>query len=239
VKLVRAIVVVPTFNEREMLPLFVDEFLGSGFELVIVDDNSPDGTGELADRLADEHEQIHVLHRAGKEGLGAAYRAAFAWCLERDYELVGQMDADLSHPVEALARMRAEIDEGADLVLGSRYVAGGGTGDWSPFRRLVSRAGGIPARLVLRLPVADLSGGFKLWRAEALRRIEVETTTSQGYVFQVETTRRAFRAGLRVAQIPFVFRERVAGESKMNVGISLEGIAVVLRLARDRWRPTG
>jgi dolichol-phosphate mannosyltransferase len=232
------IVVVPTYQEREPLPRFLTEFERTGFEALVVDDNSPDGTGEWAEGFAREHPWLHVLRRQGKEGLASAYRAGFAWCLERDYHVVGQMDCDLSHPPGALERMSAELERGADVVIGSRFSRGGRTVGWPWWRKVQSYAATIPARLLLRLPVADLTGGFKLWRADALRRIEVGSTISEGYVFQIETTYRAFRAGLRVVEVPIVFAERAAGESKMSAAIKREGIAVVLRLARERWRPS-
>jgi dolichol-phosphate mannosyltransferase len=233
----RRIVVVPTYQEREALPRFLSEFERTGFEALVVDDNSPDGTGEWAESFSREHPWLHVLRRAGKEGLGSAYRAGFAWCSRRGYEVIGQMDCDLSHPPNALARMSDELER-ADLVVGSRFCRGGRTVGWPWWRRVQSHAATVPARLLLRLPVADLTGGFKLWRAGALRRIEVESTISQGYVFQIETTYRAFRAGLRVAEVPITFAERAAGESKMSGAIKLEGVQVVLRLARERWRPS-
>jgi dolichol-phosphate mannosyltransferase len=234
----RPIVVVPTYQEREALPRFLAEFERTDFEALVVDDNSPDGTGEWADEFARGHPWLHVLRRQGKEGLGSAYRAGFAWCLDRDYEVVGQMDCDLSHRPEALAAMRAELERGADLVIGSRFSRGGRTIGWPWWRKAQSYAATVPARLLLRLPVADLTGGFKLWRAEGLRRIDVGSTISKGYVFQIETTYRAFRAGLRVIEVPIAFAERASGESKMSGAIKREGVAVVLRLARERWRPS-
>ncbi|HYX85131.1 MAG TPA: polyprenol monophosphomannose synthase [Gaiellales bacterium] len=231
------IVVVPTYNEVEMLPIFLDAFAMVGYECLVVDDSSPDGTGELADRLARERPWLHVLHRDAKEGLGAAYRSGFAWALERGHRRIGQMDCDLSHPPSALPRMTAEVDRGAGLVLGSRYVRGGGTRGWSFGRRVISRTGCATAKTLLHLPYPDLSGGFKLWTAEALHRIEVETTVSNGYVFQVETTRRAHIAGVRIAQVPFVFVERLVGESKMSPAIAREGARILLQLRRDDWRP--
>jgi dolichol-phosphate mannosyltransferase len=233
----RPIVVVPTYQEREALPRFLAEFERTDFEALVVDDNSPDGTGEWAEEFAREHQWLHVLRRQGKEGLGSAYRAGFAWCLDRDYEVVGQMDCDLSHRPEALAAMRAELERGADVVIGSRFSRGGRTIGWPWWRKAQSYAATVPARLLLRLPVADLTGGFKLWRAEGLRRIDVGSTISKGYVFQIETTYRAFRAGLRVVEVPIAFAERASGESKMSGAIKREGVAVVLRLARERWRP--
>jgi dolichol-phosphate mannosyltransferase len=232
------IVVVPTYNEREMLPLFLEEFAATGAECLIVDDSSPDGTGQLADELAAGRPWLHVLHRRQKDGLGAAYRAGFAWALERGYDQIGQMDCDLSHPPATLHAMRAAVERGAGLVLGSRYVAGGGTRGWSLGRRIISRAGCITAMRVLDLPYPDLTGGFKLWTADALRLIDVATTVSNGYIFQVESTRRAHVAGVRIEQVPFVFTERLHGASKMSPGIAGEGALILWRLRRDGWRPS-
>jgi dolichol-phosphate mannosyltransferase len=234
----RAIVVVPTYQEREALPRFLAEFERTDFEALVVDDNSPDGTGEWAEQFAREHPWLHVLRRQGKEGLASAYRAGFAWCLDREYDIVGQMDCDLSHHPDALPRMRGELERGVDLVIGSRFCPGGRTIGWPWWRKAQSYAATFPARLLLRLPVADLTGGFKLWRAHALRRIDVGSTISKGYVFQIETTYRASHARLRVVEVPIAFVERVAGESKMSGAIKREGVAVVLRLARERWRPS-
>jgi dolichol-phosphate mannosyltransferase len=234
--------VVPTYDEREALPLFVGRFEAAAreFELLVVDDGSPDGTGEVADELAGGRPWMHVLHRAGKEGLGVAYRAGFGWCLERGYEVIGQMDCDLSHPPEALAGMRAVLeDRGAGLVLGSRYAPGGGTDGWSAGRLALSRVGCRASRLALGLPFSDLSGGFKLWRADRLGAIDFEAMLSTGYAFQVETTQLAFLGGTRIEEVPFVFSERVAGASKMSVGITLEGIRVTLALRRHRRRLGG
>jgi len=231
------IVVVPTYDEAEMIGIFLAEFESTGLDCLIVDDASPDGTGEIADRLAEDRPWLHVLHRSGKDGLGAAYRAGFAWALQQGYELIGQMDCDLSHPPQELAAMIARAEDGAGLVLGSRYVAGGGTEGWPLTRRVVSRTGCASAQAILGLPYPDLSGGFKLWRAETLRLIEIDRTLSNGYVFQVETTLRAHRTGVRVDQHPFVFRERLVGESKMNAAIAVEGARVLARLRFDRWRP--
>jgi dolichol-phosphate mannosyltransferase len=233
----RRIVVVPTYQERDALPPFLERFEQTGFEALVVDDGSPDGTAAWAEEHAREHPWLHVLRRSAKEGLGSAYRAGFAWARERDYAAVGQIDADLSHPPEALAWMWRELEAGADLVVGSRFVRGGETVGWPRRRKVQSYAALLPARLLLRLPVVDVTGGFKLWRADALRRIEVETTVSQGYVFQIETTHRAARAGLRIAEVPITFREREVGTSKLTRAVQREGVAVVLRLARDPWRP--
>jgi dolichol-phosphate mannosyltransferase len=231
------IVVVPTYQEAEALPLFVERFAETGLELLIVDDASPDGTGDLADALAAQRPWMHVLHRAGKEGLGVAYRAGFGWCLERGYRAIGQMDCDLSHPPEKLAEMLAVLDgDAADLVIANRYLPGGGTANWSRTRRALSRVGCTMSRLVLGLPYDDLSGGFKLWRATCLADLGLDDLLSTGYAFQIETTQLAHLLGKRIEEVPFVFSERVAGNSKMSLAISLEGIGVCLRLRRRARR---
>ena len=181
---------------------------------------------------------MHVLHRAEKDGLGMAYRAGFRWCLERGYAVIGQMDCDLSHPPEKLAEMRAVLlERDAGLVLGSRYLPGGGTDGWSATRLAMSRVGCSASRLALGLPFSDLSGGFKLWRADCLAAIDLDELLSAGYAFQVETTQLAHLAGARIEEVPFVFSERVAGASKMTLRISLEGIRVTLALRRHH-RPS-
>jgi dolichol-phosphate mannosyltransferase len=227
------IVVVPTYCEADALPRFVERFAATGLELLVVDDASPDGTGELADALAADRPWMHVLHRAGKDGLGMAYRAGFAWCLERGYRVIGQMDSDLSHPPEKLAEMLAVLDaRQADLVLGNRYMPGGGTAGWSKARRVLSRMGCTGSKLVLGLPFDDLSGGFKLWRASTLAELDLDSMLATGYAFQVETTQLAYLMGKRIEEVPFVFSERIAGESKMTLAVSLEGIRVTLALRR-------
>jgi len=235
----RTVVVVPTYDEAPVLAAFIEAFEhdAPGIDVLVVDDDSPDGTGILAEQLAATRAWLHVLHRQGKDGLGAAYRDGFDWALARGYERVGQMDADLSHPPAALAALGAALDDGADLAIGSRYVAGGGTDGWPLHRLLMSRAAALGAHLALGLPQRDLSGGFKLWRADALRTIDVGSTGAQGFVFQVETTLRAHRAGLTVVEVPFTFRERVAGVSKLGASVALEGVRTVARLRRDPWRP--
>ena len=226
--------VVPTYNERESLPLFLERFQSSGMDLLLVDDNSPDGTGELADGLALERPWMQVLHREEKLGLGVAYRAGFQHCLAQEYELIGQMDADLSHPPERLGAMRdALLEAEADLVLGSRYLPGGGTEGWSRSRLALSRLGCRASSLVLQLPLTDLSGGFKLWRAQCLRDLQLERMSSVGYAFQVEATHRAHLNGARIIELPFLFSERVAGSSKMSPSISREGIRLTLRLRQQ------
>jgi dolichol-phosphate mannosyltransferase len=239
--------ILPTYNEAANLEPVVRasldvirEAASDGHRVLIVDDASPDGTGALADRLAAQRPWMHVLHRTGKDGLGVAYRAGFSWCLARGYRAVGQMDCDLSHPPEKLAEMLAVLDgRSADLVIGNRYLPGGGTANWSRSRRVLSRIGCTASRLLLGLPYDDLSGGFKLWRASCLRDLDLDATLAAGYAFQIETTQTAHLLGKRIEEIPFTFEERVAGASKMSLAISLEGIGVCLRLRRRGQRRGG
>jgi dolichol-phosphate mannosyltransferase len=215
--------VLPTFNEAGNLePLIRDALanLPPGSKVLIVDDNSPDGTGEIADRLASEL-PVEVLHRRGKEGLASAYIAGFKQVLERGGELVLQMDADFSHDPRDLRRL-VEASQRADLVLGSRYVAGGSVTDWGQIRRGISRGGSAYARLALGIDVKDLTGGFKCFHRRVLEAIDLDRIYSQGYAFQVETTYRALQAGFKVLEIPIVFRDRRVGESKMSRAIVLE-----------------
>ncbi|WP_354702286.1 GtrB-like O-antigen conversion [Paraconexibacter sp. AEG42_29] len=238
-----SVVVVPTYEEVEMLPRFVERFAATGLELLIVDDASPDGTGALADALAAERPWMHVLHREAKDGLGMAYRAGFDWCLKRGYAVIGQMDCDLSHPPEKLLDMLAVLEaRSADLVIGNRYLPGGGTAGWSRGRRVLSRVGCTGSKLVLGLPYDDLSGGFKLWRADCLAGLGLDGMLSAGYAFQVETTQLAHLTGARIEEVPFVFSERVAGESKMSLAVTLEGVRVTFALRQRarrsrRWGP--
>ena len=232
-------VVLPTYNERENVEGISAAILAALPEgsLLIVDDASPDGTGELADTIAAREERVWVLHRAAKEGLGVAYRDAFRWVLERpDARAVVQMDADFSHDPAALPKLLAPLMRDADLVLGTRYMRGGGTVGWPRRRKLISRAGTLFARTVLLLPYRDLTGGFKAWRRELLDAIRLRETSGSGYGFQVETTWWAHRRGARIVQVPIVFRERVAGASKMTGNIVLEALILVLRLRLGAMR---
>ena len=221
--------VLPTYNERENIGRIVPAALEAlaratpDHRILIVDDNSPDGTGRVADELAEEHPQVEVLHRAGKEGLGRAYIAGFERALAGGADLVMEMDSDFSHDPADIPRLVAAARE-ADLVLGSRYVAGGGVEDWGAFRRMLSRGGSWYARMVLRVPVRDLTGGFKCFRSEALEGIGFRETHADGYGFQIELTYRAHRSGYRVREVPIVFRDRRAGESKMNARIAVEAV---------------
>lgn len=225
-------VLLPTYEERENLALIVPRIRGAlpDATVLVVDDGSPDGTGQLADEMAARDPHVHVLHRAAKEGLARAYAAGFAAALDGGAEFVVQMDADGSHDPATLPAFLDALAEGADLVLGSRYVRGGGTVDWPFQRRLVSRGGNLYAQAVLWLPYRDLTGGFKAWRADLLRRVEPATVRSTGYVFQIELTWRAHRAGARVREVPITFVERRLGRSKMSGAIFVEAFRQVLRL---------
>ncbi len=216
--------VLPTYNEASNLEAIVGairESLEPTPHVLVVDDSSPDGTGEIADRLAIAHPDVSVLHRSRKEGLGPAYVAGFREALASGAPLVAQMDADFSHDPADLPRLLSATAD-ADLVLGSRYVDGGGVEEWGPFRRAISRGGCAYARAVLGIPVHDLTGGFKAFRREVLAAIDLGSISAFGYAFQVETTYRAIRAGFRVKEIPIVFRDRRVGESKMSKRIVLE-----------------
>jgi dolichol-phosphate mannosyltransferase len=223
----RAIVCLPTYNEAENVGPIVEAILAAApVEVLVIDDGSPDGTGQLADGVAAREPRVHVLHRARKEGLGKAYLAGFAWALQRPYELVLEMDADFSHHPRYLAPM-LERARGADLVLGSRYVAGGGTVNWGLGRRLLSRGGSLYARTILGVPYRDLTGGFKCFHRRVLEGIDISTVECTGYAFQIELTYRAHRRGFRIAEHPIVFEDRRVGRSKMSRRIVLEAIRKV------------
>ena len=231
-------VVLPTYDERENLGSIVPAILAELPEatLLVVDDASPDGTGELADAMAAADPRVRVLHRAGKEGLARAYADGFAAALAGGAGVVVQMDADWSHHPRYLRSLVEAIGGGADLVLGSRYVRGGGTRNWPLRRRLVSRGGNLYAQLVLWLSYRDLTGGFKAWRAGLLRQVEPSSVRISGYVFQVELTHRAHLAGARIRELPILFEERRAGVSKMSGGIFVEAARQVLRLRLRTFR---
>jgi dolichol-phosphate mannosyltransferase len=230
-------VILPTYNEAENLEGIVgavlEQLSGSG-RVLVVDDNSPDGTGELADRLAASNGSISVLHRSRKEGLGPAYLAGFAVALDGGAQRIVEMDADFSHDPTYLPKLIGAADH-FDLVIGSRYVPGGGVTDWGPMRRFISRGGSSYARLALGLPIRDLTGGFKCFRREVLEAINLETIEARGYAFQVETTYRAIRAGFRVVEIPIVFKDRADGTSKMSRSIVAEAIWRVPAMRFRRW----
>ena len=234
-------VVLPTYDEAQNLSGISSAILAAlpGAHLLVVDDASPDGTGELADRLAADEPHVEVLHRAGKEGLGRAYIDGFGWVLERGARRIVQMDADWSHSPDYLPALMAALDGGADLVIGSRYARGGGVRDWGLLRRLVSRGGSTFARVVLRLAPHDLTGGFKAWDRATLASIDWGRVHSGGYVFQIETTYLASRGGARIVEVPIVFKDRAVGTSKMSKSIIFEALAVVLRLRWDELRGRG
>jgi dolichol-phosphate mannosyltransferase len=235
-----ALIVTPTYNERSNLEAFVEATLGTAprAHLLIVDDNSPDGTGTLADEIAARDSRVRVLHRPSKLGLGTAYVAGFRLGLQGDYRYLLEMDADLSHDPADVPRLIEACANGADLALGSRYVEGGGTENWGRGRRFVSAGGSFYARTLLGVPIRDLTGGFKCFRREVLERIDLEAVHSKGYAFQIELTYRALRAGCSVVEVPIVFADRIQGDSKMSRGIFLEAVVRVpaLRLAAVRGR---
>jgi dolichol-phosphate mannosyltransferase len=231
--------ILPTYNEAVNIEPFVRAVLpelaeaSSDHRVLIVDDNSPDGTGRIADGLAQDIEAVEVLHRPQKAGLGVAYLAGFQRALDGGADLILEMDSDFSHsPADIPRLIRAAED--ADLVLGSRYVAGGGVSDWGVLRRALSRGGSWYARVILRVRVRDLTGGFKCFRREVLEALDLASVHAEGYGFQIELTYRALRAGFRVKEIPIVFRERQAGLSKMTARIAVEAVWKVpaLRLRR-------
>ena len=231
--------ILPTYNEAENIEALVRaalpqlESTGREHTILIVDDGSPDGTGQIADRLAEEHEPVRVLHRSAKQGLGRAYLAGFEVALAGGADLVLEMDSDFSHDPADLPRLIAAADA-ADLVLGSRYVPGGGVEDWGIVRRALSRGGSAYARLLLGVPVRDLTGGFKCFHRRVLETIDLQGVHADGYGFQIELTYRAVQAGFRVAEVPITFRERRVGRSKMTARIALEAVWKVpaLRLRR-------
>jgi dolichol-phosphate mannosyltransferase len=234
----RVWVILPTYNEAENIEPLVEavrEQLPESHRVLIVDDDSPDGTGGIADRLAADHDDVAVLHRAVKEGLGPAYIAGFREALAGGAELVIEMDADFSHDPAYLPQLLRAAED-ADLVIGSRYVAGGGVTDWGPVRRLISRGGSAYARTALGVDIRDLTGGFKCLRRQVLEAIDLDSIDSLGYAFQVEVTYRAVQAGFRVVEIPIVFRDRREGNSKMTKAIVAEAMWRVPAMRRRRRR---
>jgi dolichol-phosphate mannosyltransferase len=232
-------VVIPTYNEAANIEQIVratarelQRVVSGEHRILVVDDSSPDGTGAIADELARELDTVEVLHRTAKTGLGHAYLAGFARALDGGAEFVIEMDADFSHDPCYLGDL-LEAAKDADLVLGSRYVAGGGVSNWGLVRRLVSRGGGVYARMLLRVDVRDLTGGFKCIRRQVLEAIDLGSVRAEGYVFQIEVTYRALLAGFRVREVPIVFRDRAAGSSKMSTRIALEAMWLVPHLRRS------
>jgi len=222
------LVIIPTYNELQNLPIVTAAVraLPTPVDILVVDDGSPDGTGALADRLAAEHPQMHALHRTAKDGLGRAYLAGFAWAMARGYDVVVEMDADGSHPPESLPALLDALDRRPEvgLVIGSRWIDGGRLIDWGAIRHALSRGGNRYARTVLGLPVADCTAGYRAYRTSVLSSIHLDDVHSHGYCFQIEMTLRVRDAGVRMAEVPIVFRDRIAGESKMSKAIVLEAM---------------
>lgn len=222
-------VVVPTYNERHNLPHLAAAIRLHGYRLLVVDDDSPDGTGTLADAIAGPDPMMEVLHRRRKEGLGPAYGAGFDRVLAGPSEVVVEMDADFSHNPEDLPRLVEAVAAGADLAIGSRYVPGGGTPDWPIQRRALSMGGNLYARLMLGIPVHDATAGFRAFNADALRRLPYRRAQASGYGFQVEMAMRAHEAGMRIVELPVIFRDRTTGTSKMDGSIVREAMWLVTR----------
>ncbi len=233
----RATICLPTYNERENLARMIEALAGvlrDSDRVLVIDDNSPDGTGAIADELAGRHPFVSVLHRERKEGLGRAYIDGFQRVLAGDAELVLEMDCDFSHNPQDVPRLIAAAEDGADLVLGSRYVPGGGVRHWGLVRQLISRGGSLYTALFLHMGVKDPTGGFKCFRREVLERLDLDAITPRGYTFQIETTYRTKRAGFRVVEIPITFSDREAGQSKMSSAVVLEAIWRVPLLRFER-----
>lgn len=226
----RILVIIPTYNERENLERIVARVRSAvpAADVLVVDDASPDGTGELADRLAAEDSQVHVLHRSGKQGLGAAYIAGFGWGLERDYGVLVEMDADGSHQPEELPALLEALAD-ADLVIGARWIPGGRVVNWPRHREVLSRGANVYARLMLGTPLHDATGGYRAFRAATLRKIDLEGVDSRGYCFQIDLALRTLQAGLRVKEVPITFVERQHGSSKMSGDIVAEAMWKVTR----------
>ncbi|MBV9327168.1 MAG: polyprenol monophosphomannose synthase [Chloroflexi bacterium] len=238
----KSLIVLPTYNERENVEAIVAAVISQSpdFEVLVVDDNSPDGTGGLVDCLSRCEPRVHVMHRAEKSGLGTAYIAGFEWALARDYAYVFEMDADFSHDPADLVRLRAPLVAGAaDATVGSRWVPGGGTRNWSFLRTFISRGGSVYARVILGVPVRDLTSGFKCFGRSVLEHLDLRSVRSNGYAFQVEMNYRCFLSGFRVQEVPIVFVDRRVGKSKMGSHIVTEAMGVVLRLRLQHMFETG
>ncbi|MFT3900085.1 MAG: polyprenol monophosphomannose synthase [Gordonia sp. (in: high G+C Gram-positive bacteria)] len=232
-----ALVVIPTYNERENLPIVVDRLLKAlpGVHVLVVDDSSPDGTGDVADKLAkaDKAKRIHVLHRTDKDGLGKAYLAGFTWGLARDYAVLVEMDADGSHAPEQLHRLFDAVNDGADLAIGSRYVRGGSTVNWPKRREILSRGANTYARLALGSSVRDITAGFRAYRRAVLESFDFDAIDSAGYCFQIDLAWRAIQGGFVVTEVPITFTERAIGESKMDGGVITEAFLQVAKWGMD------
>lgn len=227
----KTLVIIPTYNEVENLPLIVERVLDTPDEvdILVVDDNSPDGTGDKADELAAEHEEVNVLHRAGKEGLLAAYRDGFRWALEREYAVICQMDADGSHAPEELSRLLEEIEGGADLVIGSRYVEGGEVKNWPKSRYALSKVGNEYISVALDTEVKDMTAGYRAFKREVLEELDLDALSDKGYIFQVEIAHRADQAGFDVREVPITFEDRKLGESKLDASFAAASLAEVTK----------
>jgi dolichol-phosphate mannosyltransferase len=227
------LIIVPTYNERENLPRIAQKLLSLpiAVDLLVVDDNSPDGTGKIADELAAQHPQIHVLHRTEKNGLGRAYIAGFKWALEKNYEFIFEMDCDFSHdPDEIVNFLEAAKNQNADVVLGSRYTGGVRVLNWPLKRLLLSRCAGVYVWLVTGMPLTDPTGGYKCFRRRALQSLNLEAVRSNGYSFQIELTHKLWRTGFKIVEVPIIFTDRTRGQSKMAGGIVNEAFWLVWRL---------
>jgi dolichol-phosphate mannosyltransferase len=225
------LVVIPTYNERDNIPVLLPQVLAhQRLSVLVVDDGSPDGTGDFVAAAMEDEPRLHLIRRSGKQGLGTAYLAGFAYALDRDAAYVFEMDADFSHDPRYLPDLLAAAEQSYDLVIGSRYVAGGGTTDWGVLRRFISRGGNIYARLWLSIPIADLTGGFRCYRSRALRAIDRTRIRSNGYSFQIEMAYRVHQAGLRIGEVPIMFPDRRVGASKMSKNIVAEALINVVRL---------
>ncbi|MFC4755925.1 polyprenol monophosphomannose synthase [Dietzia aurantiaca] len=233
----RTLVIIPTYDERDTLPVVVERLLAAApdVSVLVADDNSPDGTGEVADRLAaeDPRGRITVLHRKGKEGLGAAYIAGFRWGLARDYTVLVEMDADGSHPPERLPAMLEAVDAGADLAIGSRYVPGGRVVNWPWQRHVISRGGNVYSRIMLGVGIKDITAGYRAYRAGALAELDMDSIESKGYCFQIDMTWRLLGNGRKVVEVPITFTERTVGHSKMSESIFREA---AVNVARWGWQ---
>jgi dolichol-phosphate mannosyltransferase len=229
----KTLIIVPTYNERENLPRMAERLMSLPVtvDLLVVDDNSPDGTGQIADELAAKNSRIHVLHRSQKNGLGRAYIAGFKWALERDYEFIFEMDGDFSHNPDAIPEfLKVARDQEADLVIGSRYCYGVRVVNWPLKRLMLSRSAGIYVRVITGLPITDPTGGYKCFRRRALQSLDLDAVQSNGYSFQIEMTHRLWRQGLKVAEVPIIFTDREHGQSKMSKHIIFEALWMVWKL---------
>src|SRR3989441_2514378 len=233
----KTLIIIPTYNELDNLRTLLQEIFSCvpNIDILIVDDNSPDGTGQLADEISGENPHVHVLHRAGKLGLGTAYIAGFKYAVAQNYDAAFEMDADFSHDPHYLPDFLKAI-ENADLVIGSRYIPGGNTPDWSPVRRFISGGGNIFARFMLGIPVHDCTAGYRCYRREVLENIDLDTIQSQGYAFQIELAYRVMKHGFKIVETPIVFKDRRVGKSKMSRKIVIEGFTYVLKARFRRQR---